>query len=67
MGCGVEEAQQPGYNGYLVRQSDPKDIAEKVGKILNGNTELLGEHSKDFASRFTWEKTVKEYIKYYTK
>ncbi len=67
LGCGVEEAQQPGYNGYLVRQSDPKDIAEKVEKTVSGNKELLGEHSKDFASRFTWEKTVKEYIKHYRK
>ncbi len=63
--CGVEEAQQPGYNGYLVRQGDDAEIAEKVTKILEGDTKLFGEHSKEFASRFTWAKTVSEYIRHY--
>ncbi len=65
-GCGIEQALEDGYNGYLTRQSDIDDIAEKLDKILGGDMKALGEHSFEFHKRFTWDKTVSTYIKYYT-
>lgn len=64
-GCGIEQAMEDGKNGYLTKQSDIADIADKLDKILGGDMEKMGAASKEFYKRFTWDKTVSEYVKYY--
>ncbi|MBU1203299.1 glycosyltransferase family 4 protein [Patescibacteria group bacterium] len=64
-GCGIEDALFDGYNGYLAEQKNSEDIYEKIIKILEGDIKKIGENSKEFASRFSWENTVKEYYRYY--
>lgn len=65
-GCGIEEALEDGYNGYLTKQGDSTDIAEKLQRALE-NAKTLGAHSREFFTRFSWEKTVSEYIVHYKK
>ncbi|MEK7530601.1 MAG: glycosyltransferase family 4 protein [Patescibacteria group bacterium] len=64
-GCGIEQALEDGYNGYLTRQSDINDIADKFKKLFSGDMKAFGEHSKEFYKRFTWEKTTAAYIEHY--
>ena len=63
-GCGIESALKDGYNGYLTKQKDHKDIKKKILKALE-NRDELGKNSKEFCKNFSWEKTVSEYIKHY--
>lgn len=65
--CGIEDALENGYNGYLVEQGSPRDIQEKLEKILSAGVENFKGRSQEFASRFSWDKTVDEYLKYYKK
>ena len=62
--CGIEDALSDGDNGYLSKQGDAGDIAEKIAKVLS-NADELGQHSKEFYSHFSWDRTVAEYKKYY--
>ena len=56
-----------GYNGYAVPSGEPGEIAQAVNKILSGDYEKLHANSKEWASRFSWEKTVGAYINEYDK
>ena len=64
-GSGAEDAIQNGYNGFLVRQRDPDDTAEKIQLILNTDTALLAKNSLEFSRRFSWRKMAEEYIESY--
>src|SRR3989338_5311826 len=64
---GVAEAMSDGYNGYAVPSGEPGEIAQAVNKILSGDYEKLHANSKEWASRFSWEKTVGAYINEYDK
>jgi len=63
--CGIEDALEDGYNGYLVEQGNPIDIKEKIKKVLSNDIIDFRENSKEFAGRFSWDKTVNLYVKYY--
>lgn len=63
--CGIEDALQDGYNGYLTNQGDDDDIAQKISLVIEGDREAFAKNSKDFANRFRWEKTVRECIEQY--
>ncbi|HYC82962.1 MAG TPA: glycosyltransferase family 4 protein [Candidatus Paceibacterota bacterium] len=65
-GCGIEDALEDGYNGYLAEQGNAEDVRDKVMKAL-AQSESLGLNSREFASRFSWVKTVDSYIRYYQK
>lgn len=62
--CGIEDALEDGFNGYLTNQRDHLDIAEKIDLAIQ-NKEALGSKSFDFAKRFSWQKTVEKYIEFY--
>jgi phosphatidyl-myo-inositol dimannoside synthase len=60
-GCGIESAIDDGLNGYLSKQGDILDIADKVKKAL-----LLDKRKiKDFTQKFDWDKTVQSYAECY--
>lgn len=63
--CGIEEALDDGMNGYLTKQGDSHDIAEKIQLILKGDRKKMGEASKEYFSRFSWEKTAYTYLEHY--
>ncbi len=64
-GCGIEDAIQDGYSGYLTKQGDSEDIAEKILMILKGDREKFGRQVKEWANSFTWENAVKKYTREY--
>lgn len=66
-GCGIEDALGDNYNGYLARQRDPDDIYDKIQNILSGDKQKLADNSREFASMFSWHKTVSQYYEYYQK
>ncbi len=64
-GCGIEDAIENKYNGYLVEQRNPEDIYQKLLLVLGERYLFFSENSKEFSERFTWQKTVYSYLKYY--
>ncbi len=62
---GIEDAICDGETGYLTRQGDPENIAEKIERVLQ-NRAALSEQARHFAEGFAWEKTVSAYLRHYT-
>ncbi len=67
---GVTSLVKDGYNGYLVRARNAKEIAEKVN-ILLANDELrkkMGERAHEIVkSHYTWEKLAERFERIYEK
>ena len=62
---GVMEIIKEGYNGFLVEQKNPEQIAEKVLELL-GNEELGARFSKnalDAGKKYDWDVIVEKYVK----
>ncbi len=53
-GCGIEDAINHGYNGFLVDNQDSGDVAEKTAQAVL-NIEHLGIQSKKWVLNFDWE------------
>ncbi len=67
-GCGIEDALESGYNGYLTKQGDEIDIANKLRLLLNNEThQKFSKNSLEFCTRFSWEKTGKIYLDAYNR
>ena len=63
---GIPVLIQDGINGYLCEPEDPKDLAEKIDKLLDKDLVKMGENSKKFVEdKFDWiqiaEQTLSEY------
>lgn len=59
--CGIEDAINDGFSGKLVDPHNPQEIVEAVAEILN-NYEAYSDNAIQWASRFTWEKLIDDYI-----
>lgn len=66
-GCGIENAMQDCYNGFLTEQGNHKDISQKISKVLNEQNVVFSKNSKEFYTRFSWIKTVGQYYESYLK
>lgn len=64
--CGIEDAIADGYTGYLTKQRDPKDIAEKLLRLLNQEISNVRANISQYRSGFNWEETAKQYIYHYS-
>jgi glycosyltransferase involved in cell wall biosynthesis len=62
-GCGIEDAILDGKTGYLAKQSNVEDIAEKIDRLLSKKMNPIA--IKEFASSFDWDQTTKQYIEAY--
>ncbi len=62
--CGIEDALKDGFNGYLSLQGNHTDIANKIEMAIE-NRDLLGENSREFIHKFSWQKTTDTYIEFY--
>ena len=51
----------------LSRQGDADDIADKIEKVISGDKEKFAVQTKEFATRFDWNKTVTAYVNAYNK
>jgi len=67
IGSSASDAVLDKKNGFLVPSKDVNAITSALNKILNDKDllERFSNESKRFASIMTWEKTAKEYLKYY--
>jgi len=66
-GCGVEDAIEDGYNGFLVPQGDIEAVSGAVLKIL-GNPKMaqtLGSNGRKRAEEHSWDKIAEQYINAY--
>lgn len=63
--CGIGDAIEDGYNGYLTSQKDSRSIYNAIVKILENKEIDLNKNSKEFFSRFSWASTAKKYAEYY--
>ncbi len=63
---GIEDAIQDGKTGYLTKQQNPQDIAEKIEKILQDYDSFSANAKKKYAD-FDWAKTAATYIDFYKK
>ncbi len=59
-GCGVEDAVQEGFSGYLVENKDVHEISNRVNDILS-NSDLFATNAKEFAKRYQWDHIIKQY------
>ncbi|HSQ87682.1 glycosyltransferase family 4 protein [Romboutsia sp.] len=63
---GIPVLIKDGINGYLCEPKDPKDLAEKIDKLLEEDLVKMGENSKKLVEeKFDWiqiaKKTLHEY------
>ncbi len=60
-----EEFIEDGYNGFLVRPNEPRDLAQKLEKIYSDRKILLemSTNALKFGEKFSWNNTTKNLIK----
>ena len=61
IGCGIEDAINHGFSGFLVNPKDPIEILHAVNTILD-NYAMYSENAKDWAQRFDWNVISNRYI-----
>lgn len=65
---GVASIVKDGYNGYLVRARNAKEIAEKVNLLLENDalrTKMTQRAYDTVASKFTWGKIAEKFARIY--
>lgn len=64
---GGEDAIRDGYNGFLVRINDSKDIVEKIVKLLDnqGLYEKMSQNAVKWSQEMSWDNIFKKYLKIY--
>ncbi len=60
-GCGIEDAIEDDYNGYLVDGDDSKEISDKLSLVLNSR-EKMSINSVEWANNHSWERIVERYV-----
>jgi len=63
-GCGIEDAIRAGFSGFLSDPGNPQDIAAQIFKIIEKKM-IKEDDVRDWSSRFTWKKTVDQYVAFY--
>jgi phosphatidylinositol alpha-1,6-mannosyltransferase len=59
-GCGVEDAVEDGFSGFLVNVQNCEEISVKVRNIIQGY-DCFSTNAKEFANRHNWSSLVKKY------
>lgn len=62
--CGIEDAIENGYNGYLTEQRDAEEICRCVRRVLSRIDEM-STHSLEFSRRFSWMRTSQLLLAHY--
>ncbi len=66
-GNGGEDAIKDGFNGFLAKQNNPEDTAEKIIRLLS-DPELYERMSRNAVSRsqeMSWDNIIKKYLEIY--
>ncbi len=65
---GIPELIKDGENGYLCSPANPKDLAEKINRMLSEDYRTCGENSRKMVeNRFDWSKIAKKTYAAYSK
>ncbi len=59
--CGIAEAVENGYSGFLVNSTDPVEILKSVDHILS-DYEQLSNNARRWSANFSWEQVINRYI-----
>jgi phosphatidyl-myo-inositol dimannoside synthase len=59
-GCGVEDAVEDGYSGFLVNVHNSKEISVKIRNIIQGY-DRFSTNAEEFAKRHNWSSLVEKY------
>jgi len=63
---GIPEIVKDGINGFLCEPADPKDLAQKIDKLLECNYVEMGKKGRDIVLKeFDWNTIAKKVIKEY--
>ncbi len=62
---GALEAIEDEYSGLFIRSRLSGDIAHEIETILRSDSKKWHQQAQEFSSRFTWSKTVDQYINKY--
>ncbi|MDG2436340.1 MAG: glycosyltransferase, partial [Polaribacter sp.] len=60
--CGIEDAILDYKSGILIQNNNPSEFEKSIKNILE-NYNLYGYESIIWASKFSWNNIIKEYIK----
>ncbi|MFQ5716757.1 MAG: glycosyltransferase [Nitrospinales bacterium] len=60
---GMPDVVTEGENGFLAPQKDPRALAEKIKRALEGNASDFTRHAIKTAQRYRWEKIGSDYNK----
>ena len=63
--CGIEDAILDGITGYLTKERDPMDIADKIRLILTHKHVNFQKSAIKFSQGFSWDKMGRQYITAY--
>lgn len=61
-GCGIEDAIENGYNGYLVDNADSAAFTDAVSHLLNADPAILQQNCLAWAKKHDWDLLAKEII-----
>jgi glycosyltransferase involved in cell wall biosynthesis len=67
---GIPMQIKDGWNGFLVEPGNEKQLAEKIGYLIENEEEraMMGKNSRKLAKEeFDWEKIAERYLKIYEK
>lgn len=64
---GTKELVRDGENGSIVRMKDEKDIADKIGKLIDDQElrEKMSRKSRQRAEELSWKNVANEYVEVY--
>lgn len=62
LGCGIDDAVNNGFNGYLVDGNSPSEIADKVVRVIDNRKEF-SQNAVKWAYSHDWGVVVDKYIK----
>jgi len=66
-GNGGEDAIKNGFNGFLAKENNPEDIAEKIIELLNNQElyEKMSQNAVEWSQKMSWNDIIKKYLEVY--
>ncbi len=66
-GNGGEDAIKDGFNGFLAKQNNPEDTAEKIIRLLSDSElyERMSQNAISWSREMSWDNIIKKYMNIY--
>ena len=59
--AGAPDVIVEGYNGFLAEPQNPEDLAHKIKKGLNADTEFIADQARESVQKYDWAMIGKDY------